>query len=136
MIILLPGIALLLGALIGLYVMRPVGNDVGIYLAVAFLAGLDSLCGGIRAAQERKFQTDVFVSGFISNVLFCSLLAWIGDKIGVNTYLAVGLVLGQRILINLSLIRRLLLTKWQDWIARRRLERAQQIQAVQVESNG
>ena len=122
--ILLPILALFIGVLIGFLVVgSPIHNPVVVqYMAVACLAGLDTLFGGIRSGLEAKFHTDVFTTGFISNILIAFFLAWLGDKIGINLYLAVALVLGARIFTNLSLIRRFLLTKWQDARERKRLQ--------------
>lgn len=93
---------------------HPWNGVLGQYLAVASLAGMDTVCGGIRSGQEGKFRTDIFITGFISNVLIATLLSWIGDKIFIDLYLAVALLLGWRIFTNLSLIRRSLVTEWHD----------------------
>lgn len=124
--ILIPIVALLVGILLGRQVMEPVRGPEGAYLAVAVIAGIDTVFGGIRAALEDKFRTDVFVSGFITNMLIAFFLAWFGDQIGINLFLAAALVLGSRIYTNLSLIRRLLITRYQDARQRRKLEAEQQ----------
>jgi len=123
-VILIPILALLVGALIGyLVVGAPIHNAYIVqYMAVSCLAGLDTLFGGIRSGLEGKFHTDIFATGFISNILIAFFLAWSGDRIGINLYLAVALVLGARSFTTLSLIRRLLLTKWQDARERKRLQ--------------
>jgi len=122
-VILLPILAMLVGAVIAYFVVVPIHDPiVTLYLSVACLAGLDTLLGGIRSGLEAKFHSDVFLTGFVSNILIAFFLAWLGDKIGVNLSLAVALVLGARIFTNLSLIRRFLLTKWQDARERRRLQ--------------
>ena len=81
------------------------------YLSLATLAGLDAVIGGIRAGIEDKFKTDIFLSGFLVNTLLAVLLAYIGEQIGVELFLAAVVVLGGRIFLNLSLIRRYWLTK-------------------------
>ncbi len=81
------------------------------YLSVAALAGLDTVFGGIRAGIEARFQNDVFASGFLLNTLLAAVLAWLGDRIGVNLALVAVLVLGSRVFLNLSLIRRYYLNK-------------------------
>src|SRR5262245_44276211 len=58
------------------------------YLPLALLAALDAIFGGIRAGLERKFRSDVFLSGFIVNMVLAVLLGFIGDQIGVELYLA------------------------------------------------
>ena len=77
------------------------------YLSLAVLAGLDSVLGGIRAGVERKFRSDVFLSGFLVNMLLAVVLVYVGDKIGVkDLYLAAVVTLGGRMFLNLSVIRR------------------------------
>lgn len=124
--ILIPIIALVLGiALPFLFGVNPLQGWAGQYLAVACLAGIDTVCGGIRTGLEQKFRTDVFVTGFIVNVSIAFGLAWLGDRIGINLFLVAALVLGQRIFNNLSIIRRQLLTKWQSDKERRKLSQEQ-----------
>lgn len=123
MIFFLPLVALLLG--IGLAKLLQVGpqpGPTGMYMAVACLAGLDTICGGIRSGLEGKFTNEVFVSGFISNILIAFALAWFGDRIGIDLFLVIALVFGARVLQNLSLTRRYLLTKWQDAREKKRLQ--------------
>jgi small basic protein len=129
-IVLIPLVALIIGILLPrLLAIEAVGSDVlGMYLAVACVAGLDSVCGGIRTGLEGKFNNEVFLSGFFSNMLIAFFLAWLGDRIGINLYLVAVIVLGMRVFTNLSLIRRILLTKWHDERERRRLERQSQAQ--------
>lgn len=81
------------------------------YLSLATLAGLDSVFGGIRAGVEGKFHDDIFISGFVMNTLLAAGLAYLGDQIGVDIYLAAVFVLGWRVFLNLSLIRRYWLTQ-------------------------
>jgi small basic protein len=85
----------------------------GPYLSLAALAGLDSICGGIRAGLEGKFHDDIFLSGFVMNTLFAAALAYLGDRIGVDLFLAAVVMLGGRVFLNLSLIRRYWLTQLQ-----------------------
>jgi small basic protein len=122
-VILIPIITMLVGAIIALAVVHPVLNPTTtLYLAVACLAGLDTVLGGIRSGLEGKFHTDVFLTGFVANIVIAFFLAWLGDQIYIDLFLAVALVLGARIFTNLSLIRRFLLTKWQDARERKRLQ--------------
>lgn len=88
-----------------------VPSNMASYLSLATLAGLDSIFGGIRAGIEGKFHDDIFLSGFAVNTCLAALLAYIGDQIGVDLFLAAVVVLGGRVFLNLSLIRRYWLTK-------------------------
>lgn len=122
--ILIPIMALVVGMLLGFLFKTPIRGEGGLYLAVACLAGLDTVCGGIRSAMEGKFHADVFVTGFFTNVLIAFGLAWIGDKIGANIFLVCAFIFGTRIFNNLSLIRRILLSQWHDARERARLAQA------------
>lgn len=90
------------------------------YLAVACLAGLDTVLGGIRSGYEGKFQNDVFITGFITNTIISFVIAFIGDRIGIELLVVVALVMGMRIFNNLSLIRRYLLQGYTDMVSRRK----------------
>jgi small basic protein len=77
------------------------------YQSLALLAGLDSVFGGIRAGAERRFRSDVFLTGFLVNMLLAVLLVAMGELIGVDgLHLAAVVTLGGRIFLNLSVIRR------------------------------
>lgn len=130
--ILIPILAAAVGIVLGILLRVPVPSTVAVYLGVGVIAGLDSVFGGMRSANEGKFRADVFVTGFAANILISFLFAWFGDQIGVNVYFVAILVMGTRIFTNLSLIRRQLLTKWHDLRERKRLDA--EIKAQQVEN--
>ena len=81
------------------------------YMSVAVLAALDSVFGGLRASLEDKFDQAVFLTGFFSNTLLAGVLAYIGDQLGVELYMAAVIVFGVRLFQNLAGIRRFLLKK-------------------------
>ena len=83
------------------------------YFSLAALSCLDAICGGIRAGVEGKFHRDIFLSGFFVNSALAGLLAYAGDRIGVDLYLAAIVVMGWRVFTNLSLLRRYFLTQSQ-----------------------
>lgn len=137
--ILIPILSLVVGVLIGAliasgYIREHFEGIFLTYVAVAVLAGLDTICGGIRSSLEQKFHTDVFVSGFLFNILIAFGLAWLGNQIGIDLFLVCALIFGSRIFTNLSLIRRFVLTKLQDARERKKLQQAQQQQAQQGQS--
>lgn len=77
------------------------------YVALAVLAGTDSVVGGVRAGIEGKFSSDIFFTGFFLNTLAAVGLAFFGDAIGLqDVYLAAVVLFGWRTLTNISLIRR------------------------------
>ncbi len=108
--ILLPLIALGAGFLIVFWFVPPIPPALANYVALAILAGFDAIVGGFRARLERRFDEAVFVSGFFVNMLLAGVLAYFGDKLNVDIYLAVTVALGIRVFNNLGRIRGLLVT--------------------------
>lgn len=103
---------LLLGILIGFQMPVFIPFLFAKYMSIAILAALDSVFGGIRAYMEDVFDNVIFVSGFFINILLAAGLAYLGDRLGVELYLAAVVAFGVRIFQNLAIIRRYLLKKW------------------------
>lgn len=104
--ILLAVIGLGIGIVIGFNIPVFLPQDYAKYMSVAALAALDSVFGGIRAAMEDKFDHAIFVSGFFSNALLAAGLTFIGDRLGIDLYLAAVVAFGVRLFQNLAIIRR------------------------------
>lgn len=119
---LIPILALILGGLLAWFFIQPMENIPREYVGVAALAGLDALFGGIRAALEGRFKNDLFLSGFVFNIVLAIGLVYLGVKIGVDVYLAAVVTLGGRLFLNLSIIRRHYLTKVTEAREKRRIE--------------
>ncbi len=79
------------------------------YIAVAILAFLDSLFGGIVSNMKNEFNMTVFVSGFFVNAVIAIFLVYLGQKLNVDIYLAAVIVFTTRLFTNLSIIRRLII---------------------------
>ncbi|ACL22068.1 small basic protein [Desulfitobacterium sp. LBE] len=107
----LPFLGLILGLAIGWFSPFSVPVEYSKYLSVAILAALDSVLGGIRAAQEDHFDSVVFLSGFFTNILLAGILAYVGDRIGVDLFLAAVVAFGVRLFNNLAIIRRHLIRR-------------------------
>jgi small basic protein len=88
-----------------------VSREYAPYISVAALAGIDTVCGGVRAGIEGRFQNDIFASGFVLNTVLAAGLAWFGDRMGLDLALVAVIALGSRIFLNLSLIRRYYLNR-------------------------
>lgn len=102
----LPLFGLLAGILLGLALKIPVPAAYVRYLGIAVLAALDTAFGGLRASLERKFNDWLFITGFLSNTLMATLIVYLGDKLGVELYLAAVVAFGVRLFQNLGIIRR------------------------------
>jgi small basic protein len=105
----LPLVGLIVGILLGLLVGIEIPLGFVKYTAIALLAALDTILGGLRAHLERRFDLMVFTSGFLVNTSFAALLTAIGDLLGLDIYLGAVIVFSMRIFNNVSYIRRELL---------------------------
>lgn len=104
-------IGCVLGAIIGMWVPVIPYTYTG-YLAIAIVAALDSVFGGISAVLQGKFDLKIFVSGFFGNAILSILLTYLGVKLNVDIYLAAIVVFVGRMFTNLAIIRRHYLEKW------------------------
>ena len=82
------------------------------YLAISIVAALDSVFGGITATLKNNFDFKIFVTGFFGNAILSILLAFLGNKLNVDIYLAAIVVFVGRMFNNLTIIRRFYLEKW------------------------
>lgn len=117
----LPLVGLLIGLIIGSAFSITIPVEYARYTALAILATLDSVCGGLRAELEDQYDNLVFVSGFFVNAIVAVLLTFLGDRLGVELYYAAIIAFGVRMFNNLAIIRRLLLTRVRVWWQRRRM---------------
>lgn len=117
----LPLLGLIVGLLLGSIFTFSIPIVYANYLAVAVLAGLDSLLGGWRSILERDFDNTVLVSGFFINAIIAAALAFLGDIIGVDLYLAAVVAFGIRIFHNISSIRHNLIKIRREKKARRQM---------------
>ena len=90
------------------------------YLAIAIIAALDSVFGGIAAVLNKKFDMKTFVSGFFGNAILAILLTMLGQKLNVDIYLAAIVVFVWRMFTNLSIIRIYYIEKWTKKFAERK----------------
>ncbi|MGE4284242.1 MAG: small basic family protein [Clostridia bacterium] len=105
-------IALVLGLIIGLATPIHIPSQYSSYVAIAILAALDSVFGGITASSQKNFNIKIFISGFFGNALLAAFLTYIGEKLDVDIYLAAVIVFGTRLFQNFATIRRFLLNKY------------------------
>lgn len=106
-----PLIGLIIGIVMGTFIPYNIPTQYSNYVAVAILAALDSVFGGISATLQGKFDMKIFLSGFFGNALLAAGLAYIGDQLGIQLYLAAIFAFGNRLFLNFANIRRFVLNK-------------------------
>ena len=113
MIFLVMIIACILGAIVGLNA-PIISYTYSSYLAIAIIAALDSVFGGIASVINKKFDMKIFISGFFGNAILAILLTVLGEKLNVDIYLAAIVVFVGRMFTNLTIIRRYYIEKWKE----------------------
>ena len=106
-------IGCVLGAIIGINA-PIISYTYSSYLAIAIIAALDSVFGGIASVINKNFDLKIFISGFFGNAILAILLTILGQKLNVDIYLAAIVVFVWRMFLNLAIIRRYYVEKWSN----------------------
>ena len=108
-------VACMLGIIVGLNAPM-ISYTYSSYLAIAIIAALDSVFGGIASVINKRFDMKIFISGFFGNAILAILLTVLGEKLNVDIYLAAIVVFVWRMFMNLGTIRRYYVEKWTEKI--------------------
>ena len=102
----------------------PANEALARYTALAVLAGLDTVLGGIRAWLTDAFDDAIFISGFFLNALLAVGLVLLGEQLGLEagagenrvSVMMIGavVVFSGRILNNLAALRRIAIENLRD----------------------
>ncbi len=100
-------VAVLVGILLGILIPYDLSPSMLSYIAVALIAALDSVLGGLLANIHKRFNINVFMIGLVSNAILGIFLTFIGNILGISLSFAVIIVFGVRMFNNMATIRRL-----------------------------
>ena len=106
-------IGCIIGALIGLNA-PIIPYTYSTFLAIAVVAALDSVFGGITSVLKKNFDLTIFISGFFCNSILSIALTYLGQKLNLDIYLAALVVFVGRMFTNLTIIRRYYIEKWTE----------------------
>lgn len=112
-------VGLLVGIGVGIIAPLNIPIEFVRYTAVGILGILDSILGAIRADLQGRYNITIFVSGLIFNMILAMLITYIGDRLGLDLYLAVLVVFTLRIFANIGTIRYSFLT---NFLGKKRVE--------------
>ena len=101
----------IIGALIGINAPM-IPYTYSTFLAIAVVAALDSVFGGITSVLKKNFDLTIFISGFFCNSILSIALTYLGQKLNVDIYLAAIVVFVGRMFNNLSMTRRYYIEKF------------------------
>ena len=110
-------IAIIIGCIIGAIVginAPIVPYTYSTFLAIAVVAALDSVFGGITSVLKKNFDLTIFISGFFCNSLLSIGLTYLGQKLNLDIYLAALVVFVGRMFTNMTIIRRHYVDKWEQ----------------------
>src|SRR5665647_528346 len=116
----LPLLGLIAGLILGLFLNVDIPTAYSTYVAVAILAIIDSIMGAIVANMKNEFNIRLFITGLIGNGIIAVAVAALGDQLNLPLNLAAVFAFGNRIFLNFSIIRRMLLTRYDVWRAMRK----------------
>jgi small basic protein len=97
------------GVIAGLSSTFVIPKDYTVFVAVGIFAVIDTVLGGLNSHFHKKFDADVFLSGFFGNVALAVGLAYIGVLLNLDLYIAAIVVFGTRVFNNFAEIRRFIL---------------------------
>ncbi len=112
---LIPVIGALIGIMIGILLPFEIPLNFVKYTAIAILAAVDAIFGGVRAQVNNRFMVYKFISSFFTNASLAALLAYLGDILGVDIYMGALVAFSIRIFNNLSVIREELFDYFWNW---------------------
>ncbi len=103
-------LGIFIGILLGLAINYPIPLELTKYSAVVIMGILDALFGAIRAEVTKdQFNAIIFITGLLFNVILSIAIALLGDKLGLDLYLAATFVFTFRIFSNVGITRRAIL---------------------------
>ena len=108
-------IGCIIGALIGINA-PVIPYTYSTFLAIAVVAALDSVFGGITSVLKKNFDLTIFISGFFCKSLLSIALTYLGQKLNLDIYLAALVVFVGRMFVNLAIVRRYYVDKWSEKI--------------------
>jgi len=101
---------IIIGIIIGLTINFPIPLELTKYSAVIIMGILDALFGAIRAEVTKdQFNSIIFITGLLFNIILAIAVTLLGEKLGLELYLAATFVFTFRIFSNVGITRRALL---------------------------
>lgn len=115
-------LGILAGIIVGFAIDIPIPIEYTRYTAVVSIGILDALLGAIRAEVTKDhYDAVIFISGLFFNVILAIAITFLGDKLGLDLYLAATVVFTFRIFSNVGIARRSLL---QNFLNKRKQKKA------------
>lgn len=106
-------VGIFLGIMLGAIIRYAIPPELTRYTAVAIIGVLDAIFGALRAeVVDKNYNFGIFITGLIFNIILAVAITFLGDKMGLDLYLAASVVFTFRIFNNVGVTRRVLVEKW------------------------
>jgi small basic protein len=100
-------VGILAGLIIGLITNLEIPLGLIKYTAVLIIVILDALLGALKAELDHeKYDAIIFITGILFNGILALAITLLGERLGLDLYLAVTVVFTFRIFANLGTLRR------------------------------
>ena len=100
----------LIGIIVGLSLDYSIPPAYIKYTAVIIIGILDALFGGIKGeVTKEEYDPTIFITGLAFNIIMALGITLLGERLGLDLYLAVTVVFILRIFSNLGIARRALI---------------------------
>jgi small basic protein len=105
-------VGLILGIVVGFLTPLSIPIQFARYTAVGILGIFDSILGAARSDLQARYNSTIFISGLLFNMILAIAITYLGDRLSLDLYLAVLIVFTLRIFSNIATIRYFFLTKF------------------------
>lgn len=100
----------LVGIIFGLTIDYTIPHSLVKYTAVTIIGILDAIFGAIKAElSKEEYDHKIFLTGLIFNIILALGITLLGERLGLDLYIAVSVVFIFRIFSNLGVTRRAML---------------------------
>ncbi len=105
-------LGLIIGIIAGIYTPLNIPIEYARYTAVGIMGILDSVFGALRSELQGHYNATVFISGLITNMILAIIITFVGDRLGIDLYLAIIVAFTIRMLNNIGIIRYFFLSRF------------------------
>jgi len=106
-------LGILIGIIVGLSVHFTIPLEYIKYTAVVIIGILDAIFGAIRAEVSKdQYNSIIFITGLFFNIILAIGVTYLGERLGLDFYLAATVVFTFRIFTNVGITRRIIIQNY------------------------
>lgn len=106
-------LGIVIGVMVGALLRYAIPPELTRYTAVSIIGILDAIFGALRAeVVDKNYDFSIFLTGLFFNIILAVVITFLGDKMGLDLYLAASVVFTFRIFNNVGVTRRVWVEQW------------------------